>query len=103
VVPASGNMAVAGQQIWFGRVHAGRPVTLWIDTRRVHILMNGQRYKTLPSKISGRELRALLAAGTARAAARTRQASAGRASPPRRSRLSAPSTRSGTSGSAGCA
>ncbi len=68
VVPASGNLWIGGQQVWFGPAHAGRPVTLWIDTRRMHILIGGQRHKTLPSKISGRELRALLAAGKARPA-----------------------------------
>jgi transposase InsO family protein len=68
VVPASGDLWICGQQVWFGPAHAGRPVTLWIDTRRMHILIGGQRHKTLPSKISGRELRALLAAGKARPA-----------------------------------
>jgi hypothetical protein len=68
VVPASGNIWVGGQQIWFGPTHAGRPVTLWMDTRRMHILIAGQRYKTLPSKLTGRDLRTLLATGKARAA-----------------------------------
>ena len=96
VLPASGNLRIGRQQVWSGPAHAGRPVTLWIDTRRMHILIGGQRHKTLPSKLSGRQVRALLAAGKARPAGPE-------PSPAARSRSNAPSTRSAWSASAACA
>lgn len=68
VVPASGNLSLRGQQIWFGPVLAGTPVTLRIDVNRLHVLISGARHKTLPSKLSGRDLKALLASGDARPA-----------------------------------
>ncbi|MFJ7949781.1 IS481 family transposase [Streptomyces sp. NPDC096354] len=68
VVPASGNLSLRGQQIWFGPALAGTTVTLRIDVNRLHILIGGGRHKTLPSKLSGRDLKALLAGGGARRA-----------------------------------
>ena len=68
VVPASGNLSLRGQQIWFGPALAGTAVTLRIDVNRLHVLIGGHRHKTLPSKLSGRDLKALLAAGQARTA-----------------------------------
>ena len=41
VVPASGNLQVAGQQFWLGPHRAGQPVTLWIDTTTVHLSVDG--------------------------------------------------------------
>ncbi|MDQ0775585.1 transposase InsO family protein [Streptomyces aurantiacus] len=67
-VPASGNLSLRGQQIWFGPAQAGTPVTLRIDVNRLHVLIGGARHKTLPSKLSGRDLKALLASGDARPA-----------------------------------
>ncbi|MEU0438148.1 IS481 family transposase, partial [Streptomyces sp. NPDC006290] len=68
VVPASGNLSLRGQQIWFGPALAGTAVTLRIDVNRLHVLIGGGRHKTLPSKLSGRDLKALLAGGDARPA-----------------------------------
>ncbi|MER7870421.1 IS481 family transposase [Streptomyces pseudogriseolus] len=68
VVPASGNLSLRGQQIWFGPALAGTAVTLRIDVNRLHVLIGGGRHKTLPSKLSGRDLKALLAGGGARPA-----------------------------------
>jgi transposase InsO family protein len=64
-VPASGNLSLRGQQIWFGPALAGTTVTLRIDVNRLHVLIGGARHKTLPSKLSGRDLKALLAGGDA--------------------------------------
>ncbi|MFF4040647.1 IS481 family transposase [Streptomyces sp. NPDC001816] len=69
VVPASGNLSLRGQQIWFGPALAGITVTLRIDVNRLHVLIAGGRHKTLPSKLSGRDLKALLTGGGARPAA----------------------------------
>ncbi|WP_405911116.1 IS481 family transposase [Streptomyces sp. NBC_00828] len=68
VVPASGNLSLRGQQIWFGPALAGTAVTLRIDVNRLHALIGGARHKTLPSKLSGRDLKALRAGGDARPA-----------------------------------
>lgn len=68
VVPASGNLSLRGQQIWFGPALAGITVTLRIDVNRLHVLIGGGRHKTLPSKLSGRDLKTLLAGGDARPA-----------------------------------
>ncbi len=68
VVPTSGNLSLRGQQIWFGPALAGTTVTLRIDVNRLHVLIGGGRHKTLPSKLSGRDLKALLAGGGARPA-----------------------------------
>ncbi|WP_229860019.1 IS481 family transposase, partial [Streptomyces anandii] len=67
VVPPSGNLAVAGQQFWFGPRYAGRPVTLWMDSTTVHVSLGGQRIKTVPSRLSTADLVRLRASG-ARAA-----------------------------------
>ncbi|MDC2961513.1 MULTISPECIES: IS481 family transposase [Streptomyces] len=67
-VPASGNLSLRGQQIWFGPALAGTTVTLRVDVNRLHVLIGGGRHKTLPSKLSGRDLKALLAGGGARPA-----------------------------------
>jgi hypothetical protein len=54
VVPASGNLAVGGQQFWIGTVHAGHQVRLWMDTTTVHLTlvdsMGGAHLKTIPSR-----------------------------------------------------
>jgi hypothetical protein len=52
VVPASGNLQVAGQQFWLGAHRAGQPVTLWIDTTTVHVAVAEQHLKTVPSRLS---------------------------------------------------
>ena len=63
MVPPSGNMWVAGQQIWLGPALAGRTVRLWVVLDRVHVLMDGFRVKTLPSRLDASDLARLAAAG----------------------------------------
>lgn len=60
VVPSSGNLAVCGQQFWLGPDRAGSTVTLWADTTVVHLLTNGVRLKTVPSRLTTAHLRQLL-------------------------------------------
>jgi hypothetical protein len=61
-VPASGNLGVCGQQFWLGPVQAGREVTLWADTTVVHLIRDGVRLKSVPSRFSLAQLQQLLAA-----------------------------------------
>ncbi len=63
VVPPSGNLWLAGQQIWLGPAMTGRSVRLWAGLDRVHVLLDGYRVKTLPSRLHARELARLAAAG----------------------------------------
>jgi transposase InsO family protein len=63
VVPASGNLAVAGQQFWLGTQRAGRTVRFWIDTTTVHLAVDGVYLKTLPSRITTTGLARLRADG----------------------------------------
>jgi transposase InsO family protein len=63
VVPASGNLQVAGQQFWLGPQRAGQPVTLWIDTTTVHVSVAGRHLKTVPSRLSAVDLARLRADG----------------------------------------
>ncbi len=63
VVPASGNLAVAGQQFWFGPHLGGVTVTLWANSTVVHLIRDGHRIKTVPSRLGAAELRQLLATG----------------------------------------
>jgi hypothetical protein len=67
VVPASGNLKIRPQQFWLGTQLAGRTITLWIDTKTVHVSLDGRRLKTLPSRVSEQDLQRLRRAG-ARAA-----------------------------------
>ncbi|WP_234581867.1 IS481 family transposase [Micromonospora sp. MH99] len=61
LVPASGNLTVCGQQFWLSPTRAGLPVTLWADTAVVHLLLDGVRLKTVPSRLTPTHLRQLLA------------------------------------------
>ena len=63
VVPPSGNLWLAGQQIWLGPAMTGRTVRLWAGLDRVHVLLDGYRVKTLPSRLDARDLARLAAAG----------------------------------------
>jgi hypothetical protein len=56
VVPACGNLAVAGRQLWLGRRHAGRKLSLWIDHQVIHLSANGQLLKTVASRFTTAEL-----------------------------------------------
>jgi hypothetical protein len=67
VVAPSGNLWIGGQQVWLSPALAGRPVTLWVDEISLHVLLEGTRIKTLPSRLGVAEL-ARLAAGGARPA-----------------------------------
>ncbi|WP_244236905.1 integrase core domain-containing protein [Micromonospora violae] len=64
VVPPSGNLTVAQQQVWLGPALAGTPVTIWVGTDRLHVLTaDGARIKSSPSRLSQRDLARLLADG----------------------------------------
>jgi transposase InsO family protein len=63
VVPASGNLWIGGQQVWLGPALAGRKVTLWADQVSLHVLADGARLKTLPSRLGTAELSRLAASG----------------------------------------
>jgi hypothetical protein len=63
VVSASGNLGVCGQQFWLGPQRAGRTLTLWIDTTTVHLNLDGQHLKTLPSRLTSIDLARLRAQG----------------------------------------
>ena len=63
VVPPSGNLWLAGQQIWLGPAMTGRTVRLWAGLSQVHVLLDGHRVKTLPSRLDPRDLARLAAAG----------------------------------------
>lgn len=70
VVPASGNMFVAGRQFWLGPDRAGVTVTFWADTDVIHLLVAGVRLKSFRSHLSNADL-AKLAANGGRAAGPT--------------------------------
>ena len=63
VVPPSGNLQLGGQQVWLGPALADRKVTIWVDETSLHMLHNGARIKTLPSRLGVAELARLAAAG----------------------------------------
>jgi len=67
VVPASGNVQLGGQQVWLGPALSGRQITVWVDAVSLHVLLDGARIKTLPSRLGAAEL-SRLAAGGARPA-----------------------------------
>jgi transposase InsO family protein len=63
VVPASGNLQVAGKQFWLGPARAGITLTFWADTDVIHLLIAGTRLKSVRSHLSVNDLAALLRAG----------------------------------------
>ena len=63
VVPPSGNLWIGGQQVWLGPQLADRKVTIWVDETSLHVLHDGARIKTLPSRLGVAELARLAAAG----------------------------------------
>jgi transposase InsO family protein len=67
VVPPSGNLQLGGQQVWLGPALSGRQITVWVDAVSLHVLLDGARIKTLPSRLGATEL-SRLAAGGARPA-----------------------------------
>ena len=63
MVPPSGNLQLGGQQVWLGPALADRKVTIWVDETSLHVLLDGARIKTLPSRLGVTELARLAAAG----------------------------------------
>ena len=63
LVPPSGSLWIAGQQIWLGPALTGRTVRFWAGLTQVHVLLDGHRIKTLPSRLGARDLARLTAAG----------------------------------------
>ncbi|MEV4917984.1 IS481 family transposase [Streptomyces tirandamycinicus] len=63
VVPASGNLQVAGKQFWLGPTRSGLTVTFWADTSVIHLLIAGTRIKTVRSHLSVADLGRLAARG----------------------------------------
>jgi hypothetical protein len=63
VVPPSGNMFLAGRQIWLGPARAGLTVRFWADCDLIHLLIGGARVKTLRSHLSVNDLARLVAQG----------------------------------------
>ena len=63
VVPASGNVWIGGQQVWLGPALSGRQITVWVDAVSLHVLLDGARIKTLPSRLGAAELSRLAANG----------------------------------------
>ena len=63
VVPPSGNLWVGGQQVWLGPALADKKVTIWADETSLHVLLDGARIKTLPSRLGVAELARLASAG----------------------------------------
>jgi transposase InsO family protein len=63
VVPASGNLMVAGKQFWLGPARAGVTVTFWADHGVIHLLVAGVRIKTVRSHLTSADLARLAATG----------------------------------------
>jgi hypothetical protein len=63
LVPPSGNLWIGGQQIWLGPALAGRIITIWADETVLHVMLDGTRLKTLPSRLGVIELARLAADG----------------------------------------
>ena len=63
VVPASGNLQVAGKQFWLGTARAGTVIRFWADCDLIHLSAGGARIKTLRSHLSPADLRRLAASG----------------------------------------
>jgi hypothetical protein len=63
VVPACGNLGLAGRQLWLGRRYAGQQVRLWIDHQVIHLSAHGQLLKTVASRFTRAELPRLIHLG----------------------------------------
>jgi transposase InsO family protein len=63
VVPASGNLQVAGKQFWLGPARSGLTVMFWADTSVIHLLIAGTRIKSVRSHLSVADLAQLAARG----------------------------------------
>jgi len=67
VVPKSGNITISEQQLWLGPKTAGAVVELWVDTISVHVSLDGQHLKTVPSRLSIHSLHRLVREGATEA------------------------------------
>jgi transposase InsO family protein len=81
LVPTSGNLKVAGRQLWLGPRLAGRTITIRADLRSIHLLVDGQPLKTLPSRYRPQQLARLAALLGARPAGPAPGPPAGRLEP----------------------
>jgi hypothetical protein len=63
VVPACGNLGVAGKQFWLGTARAGVTVTFWADHDVIHLTAGGARIKSVRSHLSSIDLAQLAASG----------------------------------------
>lgn len=63
VVPASGNLWVAGKQFWLGPARAGMTVRFWASVDVIHLLIAGARIKTIRSHLSTTDLARLARSG----------------------------------------
>ena len=63
VVPASGNMALCGNQFWLGTARTGQVVRFWIACDWVHLSVAGARVKTVRSRFTVNDLAPLRAQG----------------------------------------
>ena len=62
-MPPSGNLWIGGQQLWLGPALAGRTITIWAGEITLHVMLDGTRLKTLPSRLGVTELARLAADG----------------------------------------
>ncbi len=63
-VPPRGIITIASaQSLWLGPVFAGRVVTLWADSRSIHVLLDGHHLKTVPSRLNSEHLHHLAMRG----------------------------------------
>lgn len=62
-VPPSGNLWIAGRQLWLGPKLAGETVRLWIDATTIHITHADTHLKTLPSRFNAADAPKLSRAG----------------------------------------
>ena len=67
VVPASGNMVLAGKQFWLGPARSGQTVHFWVSVDLIHLLIGGTRVKTVRSHLTVTDLAQLVAHGAVNA------------------------------------
>ncbi len=67
VVPASGNMVLAGKQFWLGPARSGQVVRFWASVDVIHLFIGGTRVKTVRSHLSVNDLARLVAGGAVNA------------------------------------
>ena len=63
MVPASGNMALAGKQFWLGPARSGQVVHFWVSVDLIHLFIGGTRIKTVRSHLSVNDLARLATDG----------------------------------------